>query len=261
MRARAWSLVAVLAAATASADPKPTAVDIKPYKAKLVVLQDAAGGTYVAMSERNGDAHVFYGTGKTLYEQIEIGKSFNEDSWDVHVLAPRVEEARNASVAYKQDKTYALFCGGVEVGLTQLTGDKAKTVLDKYQFMTSTLVRTPHLLARDDHGVYYYVDKLRQRVGGKGYRLFVGRKGAMKEQTLIDISTDDAGEVFATKAGEMRITTNHDGGKPDAVWSRGDKKEKLIPLDEFVNSPVIYAQLGIYTLTGTVCENYEHEPQ
>jgi hypothetical protein len=141
----------------------------------------------------------------------------------------------------------------VETGLTQLTGDKAKAVLDKYQFMSSALIRKPHILARDDHGLYYYVDRLRE---GKGFRVFVGRKGAMKELPIIDMSTDAAGEVFATKSGDLRIT-NRRGDTQDAVWSRGDKKEPLIALDEFLNSPVIYAQLGVYTFTGTICETYE----
>jgi len=253
MRARAWLAATMLVATVASADPKPTAVDIKAYKDKLIVLRDASGGTYVVDWEREGDSHVFYGTGKTLYEQISIGKSANGDAWDIRVLAPRVEETRNGSVGYKQDHTYSLWCGMVETGLTQITGDKAKAVLDKYQFMTTALVRKPHILARDDHGMYYYVDRLRE---GKGFRMFVGRKGAMKELPIIDISSDAAGEVFATKSGDLRIT-NRRGDSADALWSRGDKKEALIALDEFVNSPVIYGQLGIYQFTGTVCETYE----
>ena len=252
MRARAWSLAALLVAATASADPKPTPVDIKPYKDKLLVLQDAAGGIYVVMGARDGDAHMFYGTGKTLYEQIVMSRSYNEDSWDVHVVAPRVEEFRNASVIYRQDHTYALFCGSVETGLTQLTGDKAKAVLDKYQFVSTAMVRKSSFFGRDDHGTYYYVDHLR---GGKGYRLFVGRKGAMKELAITDLSSDTAGQVFVTKAGELKLTP--EGDNRTGVWMRGEKKESLTVLEPDWNSPIIYSQLGIYTFIGTVCETYE----
>ncbi len=248
----------VLVGGVAFADPKPTAVDIKPYRDKLIVLVDASGGTYVVVTQREGDSHLFYGTGKTLYEQTELGKSFNEDSWDLHVFAPRVESSRNGSVAYKPDHTYSLWCGTREVGLTQVTGDKAKAVLDKDTFMSPALVRTPRLLARDDHGVYYYVDKLRERYGGKGYRVFVGRKGAMKELPLVDIASDTAGQVFATKTGELRLSVpKTEGELGEAFWSRGDKKEPLIVLDEYQNSPVIYSELGVYTFTGTICETYE----
>lgn len=257
MRARACSVALVLLAGVASADPKPATVDIKPFRDKLIVLQDAGGGTYVVSYTRD-EQRLYYGSGKTLYQQIVIGTSANEDAWDVHVLAPRVEEARNASIVDKQDHTYSLFCGMHETGLTQLTGDKAKGVLDKYAFMTSAMVRAPHLIARDDHGVYYYVDKLRSQYGGKGYRVFVGRKGAMKELPLVDIATDSAGQVFATKTGELRLSARaKEEDKTEAFWSRGDKKESLIVLDEFQNSAVIFSELGVYTFTGTVCETYE----
>src|SRR5262249_49374203 len=151
----------------ALADPKPEPVDIKAYRDKLIVLQDAKGGTYVVMTQREGDAHAFYGTGKTLYEQYVGSRGFNEDAWNLGIWAPRVSRVRNASLVYRQDKTYALFCGDTEIGLTQLTGDKAKAVLEKSAFMSEALVRRAHTLARDDSGVYYYVDVLRQKYGGK----------------------------------------------------------------------------------------------
>ena len=50
MRARRWWVsAALMIASTAYAEPKPKAVDIKPFRDKLVVLQDAEGGTYVVL--------------------------------------------------------------------------------------------------------------------------------------------------------------------------------------------------------------------
>jgi hypothetical protein len=257
MRARAWSAAAaaLLVGGLAAAEPKPKAVEIKAYRDKLIVLQDASGGTYVVMGEHGSDAHLFYGPGKTLYEQIVIGRSSNEDAWDVHVLAPRMERARNGSVAYKEDHTYSLFCGMNETGLTRITGDKAKQILDKSAFMTSALVHRAHALARDDHGVYYYVDTIRDEYGGKGFRLFIGRKGAMKQIPLIDIATDTDGQVFATKSGELRIVAKKtDDSNDSAFWSRGEKRDQLVDLDTVVNSPLIFNELGIYSFTGTICD-------
>src|SRR5438067_6931390 len=151
-RMRVLAVAVLLVGGVALAEPKPKAVEIKAYRDKLIVLQDASGGTYVVTSERDSDAHLFYGTGKTLYEQTVISRSANDDAWDVHVLAPRMEHARNGSVIYKQDKTYALFCGTTESGLTRITGDKAKAILDKSTFMSPALVHRAHILARDDHG-------------------------------------------------------------------------------------------------------------
>jgi hypothetical protein len=254
---RVLAVAVLLVGGVALAEPKPKAVDIKAYRDKLIVLQDASGGTYVVVSERDSDAHLFYGTGKTLYEQTVLNRGFNEDSWDVHVLAPRMDRGRNGSVIYKQDKTYSLFCSMAETGLTRITGDKAKAILDKSTFMTPALVHRAHVLARDDHGVYYYVDAIRDMYGGKGFRVFVGHKGAMKQMPLVDIATDSDGQVFATKTGELRLITRKTDDpevNDTAYWARGDKREQLVVLDVLINSPIIYNELGIYSFTGTICD-------
>lgn len=240
----------------AAAEPKPESVDIKAYRDKLIVLQDARGGTYVVMTQRGGDAHAFYGTGKTLYEQVIGSRSFNEDAWSFAMWAPRVAGSRNSSVVYRQDKTYALFCGDAETGLTQLTGDKAKAVLDKSAFLSPALVRRARLFARDDSGVYYLVDALLDRYGGKGFRVFVGKKGGMKQVPLTDIASDTAGEVFSTKSGDLRLATDqNDSANKSAVWIKGEKRTQLVVLDTTANSAVIYGELGVYSFVGTPCEN------
>ncbi|MGE5183221.1 MAG: hypothetical protein ACM31C_14225 [Acidobacteriota bacterium] len=261
MRARAqpvgWIVAVALAATTAGADPKPEPVDVKAYRDKLVLLQDASGGTYAVYTERGKDAHVFYGTGKALYEQYVPSRGFDEDRWSVALWAPRVARVQNASIVYKQDHTYALFCGSEETGLTQLTGDKASRVLARSSFLSAALVRRAHLLARDDAGVYYFIDVLRDKYGGKGYRLFVGKKGAMKQVPITDIASDTGGEVFSTKSGDLRLVTSNvdEHARSGATWIKGDKRTQLVALDVDMNSPVIYRDLGIYTFIGTVCEN------
>ena len=86
---------------TAIADPKPSAIDIKPIRAHLHAFEDAAGGVYVVqMSFDNpDDAHVdglWFGTRKSkqLYEQTVSGGSLDTTvhppSWEIDVCAPRV---------------------------------------------------------------------------------------------------------------------------------------------------------------------------
>ena len=259
------ALLAVTSTAVAEdvgkdADPKPTPVDIKPLRDKLQVFQDKVGGTYVVYTAIDGgDATVFYGTGKTLYQQITLGRGRNGDAWDVSTWAPRLEEIRPASVMRKTDGTYMKWCDGKDDAiLTELTGDKAKVVLDKYTFLSPALVRRPHLFARDDSGTYYYVDRLDKAHGGKGYRVFVGKKGAMKQLALLDVASDSAGQVFSTKTGDLRLVNTTAGGddmKPSTKWVKGEKKTSLIPLDLDVNSPIIFKDLGIYKFTGTLCDN------
>jgi len=262
MRASAWKTAALvmLAAATAFAEPKPKPVDIKAIRAELVVLTDKDGGIYVVLPGR--DARVWYGgpKSKNLYEQVVTGRSSDGSTgrWEVSVWAPRVEELRPGSVGRSAEGKFFRYCGqeSNSLDLTVVPDDKAKTVLDKSQFMSTAFIRRPHLLARDDSGVYYYVDVIRKEYGGKGYRVFVGKKGAMKLRPLTDIATDSAGDVFATKTGDLRMVKDNTEGKTNIAWVKGEKRTQLSFLDTDVNSQLIYKDLGVYSFTGSICENH-----
>jgi hypothetical protein len=255
MHARGWVIgVLVATAATVAAEPAPKPVDIKAQKSKAIVLADAQGGTYVVF--RGDDPKLFYGpSAKAVYEQIIIGSSSSGDDFDFSTFAPRLPGVRYGGFAYK-DKVYSKTCDGKDDAvLTELTGDKAKAILDKTAFLTMGTVHVAHLLARDDSGVYYYVDRFAKIYGGKGYRVFVGKKGAMKQIPITDLASDTAGEVFSTKSGDLRLVTTTDASARGATWIRGEKRMPLISLDVDMNSPVIYSELGVYTFIGTVCEN------
>src|SRR5262249_3907815 len=161
----------------ATAEPKPGPVDIKPIRDQLIVLQDGQGGTYLVRP--GAEARVFFSSGKAFYEQVVTGRTANGDAWMVDTWAPRVAELRPGSIPRRDDGTFRKWCGQTDTPLTVIPADKAKAVLDKGTFLSSALVRRPHLLARDDAGVYYYVDRIREQYGGKGFRVFVGKKGAM----------------------------------------------------------------------------------
>jgi hypothetical protein len=261
MSARGWVVVvaasvAGLLAGAAGAEPKPTTVDIKPIKDKLLVLQDARGGTYVVYREQGQDPRVFFGSAKRLHEQIIVGGSSDGGSWSVILWAPRIPGMRYASLDFKKDGTYEKTCDGKDDAvLGPLSGAKAAAVLDKAAFLTTAMVYRPHLLARDDAGVYYYVDKLARSYGGKGYRVFVGKKGMMKRMPLVDIASDSAGEVFSTKTGSLRLVNAVEDTKASTVWIKGEKRTDLIRLDPDVNSALIFSELGLYTFLGTTCDN------
>lgn len=260
MRARGWWLTVVLALATSAyADPKPKLVDIKPFRDRLVVLQDADGGTYIVAP--GDEPKLFYGPGgknKKVYEQIIFGRYSDggTGAWDLSMWAPRVPNVQPGSVQRKADGTYEKSCGRKhKVALTEVTGDKAKAIIDKTSFMTSALIRRPYLLARDDSAVYYYVDVLREQYGGKGFRVFIGKKGAMKQKPLTDVASDTAGDVFATKTGDLRIVRDVSEGKPNIQWVKGNKRSTLVSLDTDANSALIFKDLGVYGFIGSICEN------
>lgn len=249
---------AVLTTSSAAfADPTPTPVDIKEMKAKAAVFTDPQGGIYVVF--RTDDPKIFYGpNAKQLFEQHISGSGSDGDGgWDFSTWAPRVANGSHiGSLDHKKDGTTKKSCGEKdEQALTELTGDRAKAIVDKSAFLTSGIVRVPHLLARDDSGVYYYVDRIAKIYGGKGYRVFVGRKGAMKQMPLTDVASDSAGDVFSTKSGDLRLVRNSESHKETTTWVKGEKRTELVFLDTDVNSVVIFKDLGIYTSLGTFCDN------
>ena len=251
-----WWIAVVVAVAplvAAADEPKPKPVDIKPFRDQLIVLADASGGTYVVRP--GAEPRVFYGPGKTLYEQRVTGRSANGDAWDIAAWSPRSPDFQPGSIARKADGSFEKYCSNdIHTGLTLATGDKAKAVLDKYQFVTTGIFHVPHALMRDDAGVYYYVDQLSKAYGGKGYRVFVGKKGAMKQLPLADVASDSGGEVFATKGGDLRLTIT-DSGTKTAAWGKGSKKTALIVLDVERDEAMIFRDLGVYTFIGTLCDD------
>ncbi len=249
--------MAVLATGVAAAEPKPKPVDIKTIREHLQVFRDPDGAIYVAYPGVAG--RLFYGPpkSKNVYEQIITGRSTDTSKgrWDLSAHTPRVPNFQPGSVGRKEDGTYYRYCGGDNyTTLTELTGDGARTILDKSIFMSTAMIRRPHMLARDDAGVYYYVDVIRNEYGGKGYRVFVGKKGAMKQRPLTDIATDTGGDVFGTKTGDLRIV--RDTADSKVQWVKGEKRTQLISLDTDANSALIFRDLGVYAFTGNICEMY-----
>ncbi len=256
---RVRAVVLVLAwAGIARAEPTPQKVDSKPFRDELLVFNDSSGNLYVVRPPKSASkdpALVWFGQpGKPLYEQRVIARSTNNAAWDLSIWAPRIPGIRPGTFQRKADGSFEKTCGDQPaVGLTQLTGDRAKAVLDKQPLMTEFLQRRAHMLARDDSGTYYYVDRLMSTLGGKSFRVYVGKKGAMKQLPLSDVATDTAGEVFSTKTGDLRLDRRADVQK--MVWIRGEKRTELITLDVDANSAVIFSDLGIYPFLGTICDN------
>ncbi len=241
----------------ARADDKPKPIDIKPLIDKLDVYRDDTGMVLVTPNpltfETDFEQWVFYGDGKTLYQQRVIGNSVSGAEVEWAIWSPRVKGIAQAFVSAKG--------GGVEVRcrsgkdahqkLTQVAADQAKVLLAKAKFFPPLWQRTAQFLARDDDGVYFYVDRLQDELGGKGYRVFMGKKGSMKQLSMTNIVSDSAGEIYSTKTGELKIVTGTDG---KAFWKKGGKKTELVVLDTRDNRYVIYRDLGIYGTLGVVCD-------
>jgi len=251
--------IALCIAAPAAADhtdalhPKP--IDIKPVIDKLAVFRDETGN-YVVTPDGDVDdtsKWVFFGDGKTLYQQRVVGFSHLDNRLEWDLWSPRVKRM-NTAIVWVVDNKMKIECTVHHLGkdLVRLPVDAAKAVLQKASFMPPLWTRQAHTLARDEDGVYYFVDELRDEYGGNGFRVFVGQKGAMKELPMTNVVSDSAGEIFATKSGELKIVTSDDG---KAYWKKGTKKIDLISLPLQDNRYVIYRELGIYGSLGVVCDD------
>jgi hypothetical protein len=254
-------LVLVASTTIAAADDKAsTKIDVSAIADKLDVFRDDTGNYYIAprLGSLGTDSsayrdRLFYGDGKLMYQQRVIGFSQMKGEFDWTVWSPRVREQTGAAVTLTKTGL-ALGCAATSTrALTQLPASEASEVIARATFQPPLWQRLAMVLARDDDGVYYYVDELRKEAGGKGYRLFVGRKGAMKELTMTDVVVDKNGEIFTTKTGSLKLA----GDK--AWWQTGKSakatKTELIALELERNRYVIYRELGIYGQLGTVCED------
>jgi hypothetical protein len=239
---------------------KAKPIDIKPALDKLDVFKDDVGNYYVsprpdAMSSDDSQAWVFYGDGKAMYQQRIIGSSQQSGHhFEWYVWAPRAKGMQAALLALDPGGLLVQ-CRNKDDGkrkLTQLTADEANTFLKRATFYPPLWTRQSHVLLRDDDGVYYFVDELREELGGNGYRVFVGPKGAMKEIPMTNVATDSAGEIFATKAGQLKLVAGSDG---KATWIKGGKKTELTRLEPQENRYLIYRELGIYGSLGAICDD------
>lgn len=269
-------LVLASSGVAAADDPKPTKVDPNPTKTDVTVLRDGTGGTYVIVGiNAYMDAYTkridprppitaFYGTGKQLYQQHDVsaGKNSTGSAWEVRMWAPKVANIHRGMIDKRADGTYLRNCQGEDDAmLSELTGDKATEVMTKYTFMTPFHMRIPHLLARDDTGVYYLVDKLRS---GAGWRLLIGKKGALKPMVVNDATLDPAGELFITRLGTLKVDyEDEDAGnnmfrrKRKLTWIKGTRQMPLTWVnfqEDIIGVRMVYRDLGAYGAIGTVCE-------
>lgn len=233
-------------------DDKGEVVDIKAQAKNFRVLTNETGQFYVVPTNWDMNDFVFFGDGKTMYQQRIIGGGSSGDgSMDFAVWAPRVVGLQQGSLAVKADGSGVAHCNAEHpTKLVPASPAETTRVLTKASFRAPLWKRQSKFLARDDSGTYFFVDVLRE--SGKGHRVYVGAKGAMKAMPMTTLVDDAAGQIYGTKRGELRIVANA-GEK--ATWRKGKKVEELTVLDPADNRYLIYRELGIYGQLGTICDD------
>lgn len=256
MPARAYACIALLLA-TAPAIAEEETVDVSSYKEKLVVVSDGKGHMLAVVPFTTGDSpehgRLFYGDGKSFWAQRRVSggkegdKAFSNTFWE-----PRVDAGYKSSFGIRDGK-WTVQCDERITELQPLPADEAKAVVNAAKFMAPRWKRQAYVLARDNDGVYFYIDRAREPENNKDFHVFRGPKGALKPQKMTNIVSDSEGEIFVTTAGKLKLIVN----KKKTTWSSGTKTSELLPLPVDANRIMIYTELGVYPgeKLGTPCDD------
>jgi hypothetical protein len=225
--------------------------DVTAVKDKLKLLSDGKKH-YLALVPFD-EAHVYYGDGKTFHLQriyatlAETGKSFSFTFWD-----PRVKHGYQADISLKDGK-FTVQCDERKTELVPVAADESSKLLGAAQFTKALWQYRAYALARDERGTYYYVDRRREPPGSLDFRLFVGPRGQMKRLQMTNVVSDSGGDIFSTKAGELRLILD----RHESLWMKGGQRTKLTSVPVEDNAVLIYTDLGAYMgqRLGTPCDD------
>lgn len=223
-------------------------------------------GHYVVVAPREGETHpvMYYGDGKSFVQVASAGKYASPTSF----LEPRFfnkdANPNFRGIDYrvmsnvdldKKENSCALRCGEKKIPLTLVDGGEAAELLRKATYQPNPQKYAPHALLRDTKGNYYFVDRGFHEADQKSYRVFIGQRGALKQQKMTNVVSDSKGEIFSTKKGELRLVLDEE---KSSMWIENTKKAfelRAVPVGE--NLPLIYNDLGVYegVRLGTPCDD------
>jgi hypothetical protein len=261
------------AAARAAPAPAPPAapdpaevIDASAFRAKLAVYTDGEGHYLAAPPDLSDDAvrGMLYWSpdGKTFWAQRvpSFGGSGTE-SFDLTFWEPRIRDGWRRSFGRK-GAVATLQCDERETTFQALPAEQAKPMLEAATFLKARWKHMAYALARNDEGVYFFVDRKREPPDSKAFRLYMGKKGELKPLKMVNVVSDSEGDIFATKSGELRLIIPKGGSGADVehkepTWIKGKKKTALtwVPVED--NAYMIYVELGVYAgqLLGTPCDD------
>jgi len=244
---------------------EPAAYELGPVRQSLRLWHDGKGH-YVALvpasrCQKGPDkdakvAAVFYGDGKVFYHLRAYGGGAScrpgRETLDVTFWEPRVNTPAEAYLDQRGEKL-TVRCAERKTDLKAVPAAEGEALVARARFLKPRWRRRPYALARDERGIYYFVDVERGPRRGRDFRLYFGPRGDLKLQRMKNVVSDSEGDIFATRRGELRLVL----GRGEAAWIRGGKRSKLliVPVDR--NVPFIYSELGPYVgeRLGTPCDD------
>lgn len=207
---------------------------------KMVHVLGSKYGPHSGLSTGEGTALVHVGN----YRHLKGSYFYDPRFWDTDARPYRRIDMRPVStlVAEEAQRRCALTCGTKTKQLKLADAATTQRILENATYRPRPDIRLPHALARDKRGVYYYVDRSSLKGQAKDFRVYVGKRGKLRRQKMVDVVSDSEGEIFATKRGKLRLFV----GKSEALWIVKRRKKKLTRVPIADNLPMIYKELGVY---------------
>lgn len=224
-----------------------TAVD------RLTVLHDGVGH-YFALEEGGNFATFYYGDGKTFYRQHVSSFAHTAETRSLNFWAPGVSTRgrRGGELGKDELGQWTVTCKDEPSLLEPLPISARDELVKSAIFRVGKWQRRVRFAARDEEGRYYIVDSERDSYE-RGWRLFVGKRGKLKELHLVDVVSDSGGDVFATTIGDLSFERRE--MTRAAVWSQGKQSESLTFVPPELNAQLFYFDMGLYSGgLGTPCD-------
>lgn len=234
-------------------------------RAKSALYTDGKSHYIAVVPDEHSAVRLYYGDGKRLHlVSIEARLASGWDFQDPRFLNKSANpdfrgvdwRIMSAAERSKDEQKLDVRCGERHATFNRVADAEAQGLLASAVFAKTLRRWRPYALARDNTGVYYYVDRGYDEAdptGPKNFRLFVGPRGNLKQQKMTNVVSDSEGDIFSTKTGDLRLVLN----RSESEWVVSGKSSKLLWVDPRQNLHMIFTDLGVYVgeRLGTPCDD------
>lgn len=198
------------------------------------------GSRFLLVREESKAVRVYAGDGKAFYP---IGIQDHRQSG--HLRSYDLYRGEREARLRQNENGWQLVCDASVEPLSLVVGKERDAIIASATYESEPRSkREPYFLARDSRGTYYYVDRYRKELGGKRFRVFIGRRGQTKLSKLRGLVEDTEGTVFSTENGELRLVVS--AGSASGTWHQQNKQTALTTVSIPDNMRLIYDELGVY---------------
>lgn len=243
------------------------------YRKSTLGQEIAVSNTQVCADEKRSRYIVFapdgsktpgmlYGDGKAFYQVNTPKMMSNGWFFEPRHFNPQynanfrgLDLREHSHVEVKKDEAQCVVtCGVIEHRIPLLPANQVPALMSRIELGPTPMPRLPHALARDRNGIYYLVDRSTEPGRERDFRLYVGPLGNLQRQAMKNVVTDSEGEIFSSKAGDLRFIL----GREEVLWISGKRERKLLMVPIEDNWQMIFNDLGVYygVQMGTPCDDY-----